>query len=106
MVPQVTADEVYDAVQHNKEAVIIDVRTPGEFARGKIQGSINIPVAEVTDRITEIAADKQAMIYLYCLSGSRSDVAAETLAGMGYVNAYSMKQGLLMWRGKKYPLVP
>ena len=49
--------------------------------------------------------NKSKTIYVYCLSGSRSNVAVETMVQLGYKKVFSMTSGLLMWRSKKYPLV-
>ena len=103
-VPQITADEVYKTIQNNSGVVLLDVRTPGEFAKGAIEGSVNIPVDELFSRVTTEFPDKNKTIYLYCLSGSRSDYAAALLMQNGYTAVFSMTSGLLMWRSKKYPL--
>jgi rhodanese-related sulfurtransferase len=101
MSKQVTPDEVHISLG-NPKIIRIDVRTPGEFLKGAIQGSINIPVDEIREKIESVILDKDQTIYLYCLSGSRSETAANILTGLGYTNAYSMTNGLLMWRLKKY----
>jgi rhodanese-related sulfurtransferase len=98
---QVQAEEVHAALT-NKSIMIIDVRTPGEFLKGSIAGSINIPVDILAEKIKSVIPDQNKTIYLYCLSGSRSETAAHILAGLGYTQAYSMSHGLLMWRSKKY----
>jgi rhodanese-related sulfurtransferase len=94
--------EIVHAALGNPEVALIDVRTQGEFSRGSIQGSINISVDEIREKIEAIIPDKNKTIYLYCLSGSRSETAANILTGLGYTNACSMSNGLLMWRSKKY----
>lgn len=101
MSKQVSVEDVHAALG-NSEVAIIDVRTPGEFLRGSIQGSTNIPVDEIREKIESVILEKEKTIYLYCLSGSRSETAANILTGLGYTNAYSMTNGLLMWRSKKY----
>lgn len=53
------------------KATIIDVRTPGEFASGHVQGSINIPMQEVPQRVGEIKAMPEPRI-MVCASGNRS----------------------------------
>ncbi len=87
-------------------AFFIDVRTPGEYGRGKIPGSINMPVDELEQHIGQLPQDKGTQIILYCLSGSRSDIAVQFLRGLGYSRSFSMTSGLLAWRAGKYPLAP
>lgn len=103
---QVSVEEVFLAIQEKKEIILLDVRTKEEFSRGKIEGSINIPVDEISNNITSIIPDKSKTIYVYCLSGSRSDIAAEKMEKLGFSQCFSMKNGLLMWRSQKYPLIP
>lgn len=103
MAKQISADEVHAAIG-NAEVTIIDVRTPQEVAKGVIKGSLTIPLDELESKIEEHIADKSRTIYLYCLSGSRSEVAADMLTNLGYTQAFSMSNGLLMWRFKKFEL--
>ena len=63
-------------------AVLVDVRTAGEFRRGHIEGAINIPIDEIRDRMSEIPKDKT--ILLYCLTGVRSYFVYRILAQLGY----------------------
>jgi rhodanese-related sulfurtransferase len=104
-VPQITAGEVNKAIDEKKDFVLIDARTPGEFNGGKIVGAINIPLDELSNKIAEAVSDKNKLIYIYCLSGSRSDIAVQILTKLGYVNVFSMTSGLLLWRFKKYLLI-
>ena len=67
-------------------ALLIDVRTPGEFAGGHIQGAINIPVSSITTGIEKKAKDKSKSIILYCHSGARSGSAKKALVRAGYTN--------------------
>ncbi len=69
------------------QQLIIDVRTPGEFASGHIRDAINIPYDVIGSRIAEYATRKDQEIVLYCRSGRRSGVALETLNKMGYTRA-------------------
>lgn len=104
-VPQVTADEVKKAIDGKQTCVLLDVRTPGEYARGKIEGSINLPVDKVDSDILTVIPDKSAKIYVYCLSGSRSIYAVDTMVNLGYTNVFDMAHGLLAWRAKYFPVV-
>ncbi|MFZ2026692.1 MAG: rhodanese-like domain-containing protein [Microgenomates group bacterium] len=103
MAKQITADDVHTAIG-NAEVTIIDVRTPEEVIKGAIKGSVSIPLDELESKIEEQIPDKNRTIYLYCLSGSRSEVAADMLTNRGYSQAFSMSNGLLMWRFKKFEL--
>ena len=67
------------------EPLIIDVRTPGEFAGGAYQGAINIQLDELPARINELG-DKSRDITLYCASGARSAYGQRILQQLGFTN--------------------
>ena len=66
----------------NNKQTIVDVRTPGEFMGGHVEGSINIPLQEIQQRIEEIKALPQPII-LCCASGNRSGQATSYLKSLG-----------------------
>ena len=61
-----------------KEATIIDVREPGEFSMGCVEGSINIPLGQVSYKVEEFKAMKKPLV-LCCASGNRSGQAVQFL---------------------------
>lgn len=71
-----------------EHAILLDVRTPGEFAEGALPGAINIPVQELKARLAEVeeltGADELHAIVVYCRSGRRSGIAKEVLLEAGY----------------------
>ena len=69
----------------NTQATVIDVRTPGEFAGGNVQGSINIPLDTIAQRLNEIKAINNEII-LCCASGGRSYMAKQFLNQQGLSN--------------------
>ncbi len=71
-----------EKIIQNQEGTIVDVRTPGEFQGGHVAGSINIPVNELTQRISEVKALKLPLI-LCCASGGRSAMASQLLKQQG-----------------------
>lgn len=66
------------------KTVLIDVRTPEEFAAGHIEGALNIDYQVIGQRIGMAGVAKDDEVVLYCRSGRRSSIALETLKGMGY----------------------
>ena len=70
-----------------KSNVVIDVRTPEEFASGHVEGAINIPYDTITAKLPALARiGKNENILLYCRSGRRSAIAKQSLADLGYRN--------------------
>ena len=69
-------------------AKIVDVRTPGEYKRDHVKGSVNIPLANVSQNINKFKNSKQPII-LCCASGNRSGQALRFLQGKGIDNIYN-----------------
>ena len=65
-VPQITTDELKKLIDSNEEIIILDVRTTGEYSRGKIGGSVNLPIDDIGERIERLLPDKDVKI---CLLG-------------------------------------
>lgn len=63
-------------------AVLVDVRTPDEFASGSVEGAVNIPLGEIAQRYKEL--DPEARIIVFCRSGNRSSQAKSILESKGY----------------------
>ena len=73
-----------------KGIVLLDVRTMAEYTEKHIPGSVLIPVEDIKTQATEKLKDKNAAIFTYCRSGSRSVVAAQALADMNYTNVFNL----------------
>lgn len=79
--------------------IILDVRTPEEFAEKHIPNAINVPNETIgTDEISQLP-DKDQLIMVYCRSGRRSKEAAEKLAKLGYTNVVEFG-GIIDWKGE------
>ena len=70
-------------------ALLVDVRTPAEFASGHLPDAINIPVQELSARLVELGP-RDRTIVLYCRSGARSARAARSLEQAGFENLYDL----------------
>lgn len=92
----ITGQEVKKRMEQNPKGVVLDVRTPAEFAEGHIPGAVNLPVDEVKAKVEALIADKQTAIVVYCRSGARSATAARTLKALGYTDVADMG-GLSNW---------
>lgn len=83
-VTDITQAELMQRIKAKKAGLILDVRSPEEYAEGHIPGAINIPHDLLGLRHAEIAAHKGKDIVLYCHSGRRVGIAAGTLETMGF----------------------
>lgn len=104
-IPTVSAEEVKKSIDSKENITLLDVRTSDEYGKAKILGSINLPVDQIKNKITITVQNKKQTIYVYCLSGSRSNYAVSIMQQLGYEKVYSMQNGLLAWRIKKFPLI-
>jgi thioredoxin len=88
-----------------EDGLLLDVRTPGEYSRGHIQGSTNIDISssDFVKRLNLLQKDKTILIY--CLSGSRSAVAANYMAKNGFKKIFNLQApGLMDWNRQGYAL--
>lgn len=83
--------------------ILIDVRTPGEFAQGHIPGARNVPLDELSAQALADIAQEQTVI-VSCRSGSRSNIGAKKLIAAGYTNVHNLSGGMIQWQGHKLPV--
>lgn len=79
------------------DVVILDVRTPKEFADGHIAGAVNVPLQsmKVGQRLDMVKSDDQTIL-VYCKSGRRAQLASDILSFSGYKNVYNFL-GIKQW---------
>lgn len=96
---QISMEKAVSMMETETGYVILDVRTPEEFADKHIPNAINIPNEVIgTEEIAELP-DKDQLILVYCRSGNRSKQASEKLAALGYTNIYEFG-GINDWTGE------
>ncbi len=90
-----------------KGFTLVDVRTAEEHAGGIIPGTdFNIDYREIKSRHKELGASTTDHIVVYCQSGKRSNIAAETLADLGYTHVYNVAGSVNAWLESGFPLEP
>lgn len=96
-VKNISTTELEDALKNADKKILLDVRTPEEFANSHIDGAINIDVrsADFNQRIAKL--DKDQPVYVYCLSGGRSANASNILAQNGFKTVNNMLGGISKW---------
>ncbi|MBX2984516.1 MAG: thioredoxin [Bacteroidia bacterium] len=85
-------------------AILLDVRTPQEFSVSRIDGAVNMDVNDPNFEKQIETLDKNKIIYVYCLSGSRSKEAGNILAKKGFT-VKELNQGILGWRNSGLPTI-
>ena len=96
---QISMEQAVRMMERETDYVILDVRTPEEYAAGHIPGAINVPNESIgTEEIPTLPV-KDRLILVYCRSGRRSKEAAEKLVFLGYTNVVEFG-GILDWTGE------
>ena len=96
MYEQITPEEAKKIMDSGEEHIILDTREQNEFDEGHISGAILIPYTEIENKAIELIPDKDKLILVYCRSGRRSKIAAESLAKLGYTNVKEFG-GIIDW---------
>lgn len=99
-----TAAEFKKGLETDK-ALLLDVRTPGEFKEGHLPEATLIPVQSLSADLGKIASYKETPIYVYCRSGNRSTVAAKILIDNGFKKVYNLRPGIKGWISSGYKTV-
>jgi rhodanese-related sulfurtransferase len=97
---------VTDAVQmiNRKDALILDVREPAEFAGGHVPHARNLPLSQLEKRLDEIRKFKDRPAVIFCQSGSRSHSACGVLKKAGFTQLAVLAGGVGAWQQANLPL--
>ncbi len=97
---------VTDAVNliNRKDALLIDVRDPAEFAAGHIPHARNVPAADIATRLKEFDRYKTKPIIVHCRNGQRSGAATNAFRKAGFAEAVKLRDGLTAWEQANLPI--
>lgn len=96
---QVSSEKAAQLMADYDDEIVLDVRTPEEYAEAHIPGAINVPNEEIGEESIAELPDKDQIILVYCRSGNRSKEAAQKLADQGYTNVVEFG-GINDWHGE------
>ena len=102
-VPEVAPAALQSRLHNGEQIVVIDVREPDEFARGKIPGAYTIPRG-VLEMQLDGRLPVDTPVVLYCGAGARSALAAKSLADMGYDKVENLQGGWSAWVNAGLPV--
>lgn len=103
VVAPVTQEALLERQQRaDADLVVLDVRSPGEFAAGHVPGAMNIPHDRIGEHLAEVPRDKD--VVLYCQSGRRAGIAAQVLAEQGYTRLFHLEGDIAAWKALGRPL--
>lgn len=96
----VSIAEGIEIAKNNPDAIIVDVRRDDEYKAGHILGAVLLTMETITaETAAKVLPDKDQMILIYCRSGRRSKISAQTLLELGYTNIIEFG-GILDYKGK------
>lgn len=96
---QITMEKAAVWLEEEQDLVLLDVRTPEEYAEGHLPGAINLPNETIGDEPPSVLSDFDQQILVYCRSGNRSKQAAQKLVQLGYTDVVEIG-GILDWDGE------
>ena len=104
----VSAKQAVDLIQRNKgnpRFVILDIRTPEEYAEGHIEGAVNMDYYHPGFQVELNKLDKTKVYLMYCRTGNRSGQAFEFMKEQHFTEVYHMEDGIVSWRKEGLPVV-
>jgi rhodanese-related sulfurtransferase len=101
-VQTIKSTEARGLLERQRNAFLLDVRTPDEFRAARLKGAVLIPINELERRLAEVP--KGRPIVVYCAVGSRSGLVASFLASKGYAEVYNVTDGIVGWYQNGYPI--
>ncbi len=100
---RITARALADQLVGDEPPLVVDVRTPNEWKQSHIEGSLNLPLNQLAERVGELPQDRTLVVH--CRSGYRSSLAASLLARDGLADVYDLVGGIDAWQASHLPQV-
>jgi len=105
---EVTPQEAFELIQdnqNNSDFIIIDIRTPAEFAEGHIEGAVNIDYYQQTFTEDMDNLDRDRIYLIYCRTGNRSANALLIMEELNFKEIYHLSDGIVAWNQEGLPVV-
>lgn len=99
---QMSASMLADERASGKPPLVVDVRSPREWAAKHVEGSVNLPLSQLRDRMGEVPRDRR--IAVHCAGGYRSSIAASLMARAGVGHVAELAGGMAAWEAAKLPV--
>ncbi|MBK8699393.1 MAG: thioredoxin [Saprospiraceae bacterium] len=100
---KLSAREFSSQLEKTPEAILLDVRTPEEFSKGHLKSALNYNFNDAKFEEQVAGLDRSKPVFVYCLSGGRSNSAAGLLSKKGFTSVYDMAGGIMKWRAAGLP---
>jgi rhodanese-related sulfurtransferase len=102
--PRITQAELLARLERKDPVVVLDVRTPEEFAAGHVPGARNLSHDQLAGRLGELEALRDKDVVLYCRSGRRTALAEEVLRKAGFTRLLHLDGDFLAWQAENRPV--
>ena len=102
---KVSIEQFEKLLVEKSNALILDVRTPEEFAAGHVKGAVNLNIYDAGFKDGLAKLDKAKPVLVYCKAGSRSADAASQMKELGFGEVYNFSGGMLAWSNSNKPMV-
>lgn len=96
--------EEFDKLRQDKDAQVIDVRTPAEYEAGHVPGAVNIPIGSKDFDEKAKSLDKEKKHLVYCAIGGRSGKATKRMDELGVKDVYDFSGGMRAWKEAEKPV--
>jgi hydroxyacylglutathione hydrolase len=96
---RITAPTLHEQLSSQTPPLILDVRANSEWEENRIQGSVNIPLNQLEDRVVEIDRDRKMVVH--CETGYRSSIASSILEKNGFANIADLVGGISAWESAR-----
>ncbi len=111
-IQEIRPDELDEMIENHDDLLIVDVREPDEYRLGHIPGSLLVPRGTLEaaadprnrHRVEPLCSARGRTIVVYCDTGARSALAADTLNQMGFAS-YNLAGGIVLWEADELPLI-
>ncbi len=100
----VAPSELAGRIGTGNAPLILDVRTPGEYAAGHIPGAVNIPHTELRGRLSEVVSHQNKEIVVHCQTGPRAEIAQSILSQAGFTQIRELEGHMRLWNASGYPI--
>ncbi|WP_396588301.1 rhodanese-like domain-containing protein [Bermanella sp. R86510] len=102
--PKVSSHEATRLI-NQQNALVLDIRDKAEFGKGHLVDALNIPQAQIANRLSELEKHKDVPIIVVCKSGQTASAASKTLKDNGFAQVYRLNGGIMDWQNNNLPLV-
>jgi rhodanese-related sulfurtransferase len=101
--PRLEPGDLAASLQGEVPPVVLDVRTPQEFAGGHVPGARNVYYRDLPPRLEELAAYRDRPVVVYCETGARSRAAIRALRDAGFNHVFQLDGDMTAWRRSGLP---